>query len=218
MKMLSKVVEPTSRAQWRKWLARNHASEKEIWLLSDADEPAVSYLDAVEEALCFGWIDSVGKRLSETLRGQRFSPRRPRSNWTEMNKARVRRLISLKLMTDAGRAVLPDLDTPFTIAPDIVSALKKTPGALAYFEACPLLYRRIRAGYVEEQRKRAPLVDPDNRRPVDYALRQRQFESAASSAPAELLENWRDGRIKMFIIHRLLALRREHPGLFATGA
>ncbi|MDP2275364.1 MAG: hypothetical protein Q8N23_29470 [Archangium sp.] len=59
MKMLSKVVEPTSRAQWRKWLARHHASEKEIWLLSDADEPAVSYLDAVEEALCFGWIEGA---------------------------------------------------------------------------------------------------------------------------------------------------------------
>lgn len=57
--MLSKVVEPTSRAQWRKWLARHHASEKEIWLLSDADEPAVSYLDAVEEALCFGWIEGA---------------------------------------------------------------------------------------------------------------------------------------------------------------
>ena len=61
------------------------------------------------------------------------------------------------------------------------------------------------------------LVDPDNRRPVDYALRQRQLESAANSAPAELLENWRDGRIKMFLIHRLLTLRRERPGLFATG-
>ena len=61
------------------------------------------------------------------------------------------------------------------------------------------------------------LVDPDNRRPVDYALRQHQLESAAHAAPAELLENWRDGRIKMFLIHRLLALRRERPDLFAAG-
>lgn len=156
MKQLSKVVEPLSRAQWRKWLVKNHASEKEIWLLSDADEPAVSYLDAVEEALCFGWIDSVGKRLSETLRGQRFSPRRPKGNWTELNKARVRRLSVLGLMTNAGRAVLPDLDTPFTIAPDILTALKKAQGARAFFERCSLLYRRIRVGYVEEQRKKSP--------------------------------------------------------------
>ncbi len=182
MKMLSKVVEPVSRAQWRKWLARHHASEKEIWLLSDVDEPAVTYLDAVEEALCFGWIDSVGKRLSETLRAQRFSPRRPRGNWTELNQARVRRLIELDLMTDAGRAVLPDLDTPFTIAPDIVSALKKAKGAHEFFEGCPLLYRRIRVGYVEEQRKKAP---------AEFAKRLANL--VARSADRKLLGNWNDG-------------------------
>lgn len=62
------------------------------------------------------------------------------------------------------------------------------------------------------------LVDPDNRRPVDYVLRQRQLENLASAAPGELLANWRDGRIKMFAIHRLLSLRRERPELFATGS
>ncbi len=180
--MLSKVVEPTSRAQWRKWLARHHASEKEIWLLSDVDAPAVTYLDAVEEALCFGWIDSVGKRLSETLRGQRFSPRRPKGNWTELNKARVRRLISLGLMTEAGRAVLPDLDTPFTIAPDIASALKKAPGAFAFFQGCSLLYRRIRVGYVEEQRKKAPAE-----------FKKRLANLVARCAERKQFGNWDDG-------------------------
>lgn len=62
------------------------------------------------------------------------------------------------------------------------------------------------------------LVDPDNRRPVDYALRQRQLESLVSATPGELLENWRDGRIKMFAIHRLLALRRAHAEPFASGS
>jgi uncharacterized protein YdeI (YjbR/CyaY-like superfamily) len=182
MKMLSKVVEPTSRAQWRKWLARHHATEKEIWLLTDVEAPAVSYLDAVEEALCFGWIDSVGKRLSETMRGQRFSPRRPRGNWTELNKARVRRLISLGLMTDAGRAVLPDLDTAFTIAPDVWAALGKAAGARAFFEACPLLYRRIRVGYVEEQRKKAP---------AEFAKRLANL--VARCAEKKQFGNWEDG-------------------------
>ena len=182
MKTLSKVVEPTSRAQWRTWLIKHHATEKEIWLLTDAEQPAVSYLDAVEEALCFGWIDSVGKRVSAAVRAQRFSPRRPRGNWTELNKARARRLISLKLMTDAGRAVLPDLETPFTIAPDVLAALNEAPGARGFFEACPLLYRRIRVGYVEEQRKKSP---------AEFAKRLANL--VARSAERKHLGNWNDG-------------------------
>lgn len=83
-----------------------------------ADVPTVDYLDAVEEALCFGWIDSFAKRITPIERVQRFSPRRPKSNWTELHKARARRLIALGPMTNAGRATLPDLDAPFVLAAD----------------------------------------------------------------------------------------------------
>jgi hypothetical protein len=81
-------------------------------------------------------------------------PRRPKSNWTELNKERARRLIDKGLMTDAGRAVLPDLTArPLVIAPDIAAALKAEPAVWRQFNGFPELYRRIRIDLIEEQRK-----------------------------------------------------------------
>jgi len=149
------TVKPTDREGWRTWLAEHHGTATDVWLLLDdrADHPTVTYLDAVEEGLCYGWIDSIQKRVSAHERGQRFSPRRPRSNWTELNKERARRLILLGLMTEAGRATLPDLSVVPALAPDIEARLCTEPGALERFLAFPELYRRIRLGYVEEQRR-----------------------------------------------------------------
>lgn len=95
----------TSRKEWRDWLTQHHQSASEIWLLSDdrPGVPTVSYLDSVEEAICFGWIDGIAKRISSVEKAQRFTPRRPRSHWTELNKERTRRLIKLGLMTSAGQ-------------------------------------------------------------------------------------------------------------------
>jgi len=86
---------PRNRAEWRDLLQNHHKMQREIWLLLDVekDQPNIGYLDAVEEALCFGWIDGIGKRYSPTQRAQRFTPRTRRSHWTELNKERVRRLI-----------------------------------------------------------------------------------------------------------------------------
>ncbi|WP_434479472.1 YdeI/OmpD-associated family protein [Gemmatimonas sp.] len=80
-----------TRAACREWLIAHHADKGEVWLVADdrPDVPTVDYLDAVEEALCFGWIDSIAKRLNPTERIQRFSPRRAKSHWTELNKARA---------------------------------------------------------------------------------------------------------------------------------
>ena len=89
----------------------------------------MSYLDSVYEAICFGWIDGIQKRASDVERAQRFTPRRPRSHWTELNKARARWLIAQGLMTPAGQAILPDLMAPFTVADDIRAAIKATPEA-----------------------------------------------------------------------------------------
>jgi hypothetical protein len=109
----------------------------------------------VEEALCFGWIDSASK-VVEGARIQRFSPRRRGSPWSELNKERVRRLESLGLMTDAGRAVLPPMGPrSFRIDPDIERALKDA-RAWSKFRSFPPLYRRVRAYNVAFYKKRDP--------------------------------------------------------------
>jgi uncharacterized protein YdeI (YjbR/CyaY-like superfamily) len=87
----------TTRSEWRTWLNENHATAYDIWLVTytqPLDKPSVPYLAAVEEALCFGWIDSTTKRLDAERRAQRFSPRRAKSNRTELNKERARRFIA----------------------------------------------------------------------------------------------------------------------------
>jgi uncharacterized protein YdeI (YjbR/CyaY-like superfamily) len=89
----------THRRQWRSWLAKNHASAREIWLIyfkKESGKSRIPYNDAVEEALCYGWIDSITKPIDEKRWAQRFSPRRKNSALSETNKERVRRLIKAK--------------------------------------------------------------------------------------------------------------------------
>jgi hypothetical protein len=113
------------------------------------------YLDAVEEALCFGWIDSTHKEI-DGVRMQRFTPRKKNSPWTELNKARVRRLERLGLMTDAGRAVLPPMGPrSFRIDPEIETAMKRA-RVFTKFKSFPPLYQRVRAYNVAFYEKRDP--------------------------------------------------------------
>jgi uncharacterized protein YdeI (YjbR/CyaY-like superfamily) len=146
------------RNAWRQWLAENHKTATEIWLVSykkHTGKPNVSYNDAVEEALCFGWIDGINKRLDEDRTAQRYTPRRPKSNWSELNKERARKLIAIGSMTEAGQAVLCDLSTDnFTIAKDVVAALKAEPQAWENFQQFPDSYQRIRIGFIEASRDR----------------------------------------------------------------
>ena len=100
----------TKREDFRKWLDENHRSRKEIWLIQykkAAKKPSLTYVDAVEEALCFGWIDNIEKSMDAERYALRFSPRRPKSNWTETNRERARKLIAEGKMTEAGWAALP---------------------------------------------------------------------------------------------------------------
>ncbi len=152
---ITTTYKAVNRATWRSWLDQYHEITKEIWLLFDdlPECPTISYLDAVEEAICFGWIDSIQKRFSTHEKAQRFTPRKKRSNWTELNKERARRLIRLGMMTEAGFATLPDLSTEFEVANDIVEVLKAEPDAWSNFLAFPDLYCRVRIGYIEEMRK-----------------------------------------------------------------
>ena len=107
---ISETLYVTTGDDFRKWLEENHKSKKEIWLIQykkSAKKPSIDYIEAVEEALCFGWIDGTQKSIDAERYALRFSPRRPRSNWTETNKERARRLIAAGKMTEAGRAILP---------------------------------------------------------------------------------------------------------------
>ncbi len=140
------------RQAFRAWLEANHASAPECWLDVRRGRPVYDgegagvfwYLDAVEEALCFGWVDSVHKEV-DGVRLQRFSPRKPKSPWTELNKERVRRLERLGLMTDAGRAVLPKMGPrSFRVDADLERALKDA-RCWSKFRSFPALYQRVRA-------------------------------------------------------------------------
>src|SRR5687767_550105 len=94
MNDLNLLYVPT-REEWRAWLAEHHATAAEVWLIGykkQTGKPSVPYDEAVEEALCFGWIDSIRRKLDEERFAQKYSPRRPRSNWTELNLQRARRL------------------------------------------------------------------------------------------------------------------------------
>ncbi len=154
---ITQTLQVTDREAWRAWLEENHASASEIWLLSASaasGKPRIPYLDSVEEALCFGWIDGIAKKFDAERTAQRFTPRRPKSNWTELNKERARRLIASGRMTEAGRAKLPDLRIEsFRIADDILTALRADAETWANFQQFPAVYQRIRVGYIEEVRK-----------------------------------------------------------------
>jgi uncharacterized protein YdeI (YjbR/CyaY-like superfamily) len=97
----------TGREDWREWLERNHATEKEVWLIhykKHAGKPSLSYEDAVEEALCFGWIDGLLRRLDGEKYVLRYTPRKSRSVWSESNRRRAERMIRQGRMMEAGLA------------------------------------------------------------------------------------------------------------------
>ena len=102
---ITEKLHTTSREQWRDWLADNHSTKREIWISTTKSPDGLQYLDAVEEALCFGWIDSTIK-AGEGVMWRRFSPRRKGSHWTELNKQRCADLEQRGLMTEAGRREL----------------------------------------------------------------------------------------------------------------
>lgn len=155
------ILTVTDRLQFRAWLAEHSATEKECWVDVKRGRPTEAdvfyYLDAVEEALCFGWIDSVHK-LIDGKRLQRFGPRKKNSPWTELNKERVRRLEKLGLMKKAGRKALPAMGPrSFKIDPKIEKALKQA-RCWSKFRSFPALYQRIRAGNVAFYKRRNPQV------------------------------------------------------------
>ena len=155
---ITKTLYVIERDEWRAWLAKHHDTEKDIWLIyykKQSGEPRIPYNDAVEEALCFGWIDSTVKGIDENKYAQRFSPRKNGSNWSEMNKVRMRRLIEQGRMTPAGLSKFDgDAGDSFEIPSDIIEALKQDKKTWETFEGFPESYKRIRIGFIEMARSR----------------------------------------------------------------
>lgn len=155
---IQNLLDVKSRKELRDWLLRNHDKESECWIVvkrgRPVDDGTFWYIDAVEEALCFGWIDSTTKKISDDVTAQRLCPRRPRSNWSELNKERCRRMERLGLMTDAGRAVLPDMsENGFSIDEAILQELKADDVVWGNFCRQPELYKRIRIDTIQIKKK-----------------------------------------------------------------
>jgi len=148
---------PLSRAEWRAWLEQNHARSQGVWLIyykRTTGKPRVEYEEAVEEALCIGWIDSKGNRLDDERTMLWMAPRKAGSGWARTNKGRVDRLIAAGLMAPAGLAKIEsaksdgswnllDAAEMLEIPPDLESAFAANPAARAYFDAFPPSARRV---------------------------------------------------------------------------
>jgi uncharacterized protein YdeI (YjbR/CyaY-like superfamily) len=159
---ITETFHAATRAEWRAWLAEHHADRDEIWLVSYRKKtgvPGVAYADAVEEGLCFGWIDSIRKTLDEERYAQRWTPRRPGSGFSQTNRERLAVLLA------EGRvhpAVAAELDAgsegvdpaSFEIPAYIEAALNADPDAWAHWQSFTPAYRRIRAAYVDHARDR----------------------------------------------------------------
>ena len=156
--MMKNILQVASREEFRAWLEENAARESGCWVYVSrgmSNDGYFPYLDAVEEALCFGWIDSIHK-LIDGKRMQRFTPRKKYSHWTELNKEQVRRLEKLGRMKEAGRAVLPPMGPrSFRIDPEIEKALKEA-RVWSKFRSFPPLYQRVRADNLSFCKKRDP--------------------------------------------------------------
>jgi uncharacterized protein YdeI (YjbR/CyaY-like superfamily) len=138
-----------NRAAWRRWLAKHHASARGIWLVYDkksSRDDRLSWVDAVGEALCFGWIDSTAKSLDDARYLQLFTPRKPKSTWSRVNKERVARLVDEGRMAPAGLAAIAlaksngswsSLDSveALEVPDDLAAAFAKHPEAARNFAA-----------------------------------------------------------------------------------
>lgn len=155
---ITKTLHIIDRKDWRKWLREHYKTEKEIWLIyykKATGKPRIEYNDAVEEALCFGWIDSTLKSIDEERNAQRFSPRKPKSSYSPANKERLRKLLKQRKVIKAVRETLDNLAVEeFEIPKDILEALKANKEAWKHFRAFSDSYKRIRIGFIEGARKR----------------------------------------------------------------
>jgi uncharacterized protein YdeI (YjbR/CyaY-like superfamily) len=149
-----------SKTAFRNWLIENHQKESNLWLIiykKDSGTPSITYDQAVDEALCFGWVDSSINKRDDDSFNQYFAKRNPKSNWSEVNKLKVEKLISEGLMTDSGLKMielakqtgtwtaLDDVEN-LILPPDLQEALDKKSLAKEYFDLFP---RSVKRGILE---------------------------------------------------------------------
>jgi uncharacterized protein YdeI (YjbR/CyaY-like superfamily) len=160
-------VHADDRATWRTWLEANHATARGAWLVTwraRTGRPRLDYEAAVEEALCFGWVDSTGGRVDDERGRLYFAQRKPRSVWAATNKARVARLAAEGRMAPAGLAAVERaradgswdvLDGPerLVVPTDLAEALERHPAAAGHFAAFPPSARRMMLAWVATARR-----------------------------------------------------------------
>ncbi|MDR0953799.1 MAG: YdeI/OmpD-associated family protein [Rikenellaceae bacterium] len=145
-----------TREEWRRWLADNFETAKEVWFTfpnKSSGKSGISYNDAVEEALCFGWIDSTIRALDADHKIQRFTPRRPRSPYSQSNKERLAWLQERGMIHPKFEAeVQAVLSAPFVFSADIIARLKEDPAVWANYQRFSPSYQRLRVAYIEQAR------------------------------------------------------------------
>lgn len=153
-----KTLYVTDRNKWRKWLEKNFDKEKEIYLIyqnKSSGKPRILYNDAVEEALCFGWIDSIIKKLDEENSIQRFSPRRSKSNYSQPNKERLRWLLKENLIHPSIQESTKEvLKEKFIFPTDIINSIQDDKKAWENYQKFSPAYKRIRIAYIDGARSR----------------------------------------------------------------
>jgi uncharacterized protein YdeI (YjbR/CyaY-like superfamily) len=158
----------SNRKDWRKWLVKNQATEKEIWLVyykKHTGKERIPYTDAVEEALCFGWIDSIITRLDDQKFAQKFTPRKDNSNWSDLNKKRVEQMIAQNKMTESGLRkirkaretgkwdeiiIFPEMSK---LHPDFKNELEKNPRAKENFSFLAPSYKKHYIGWISSAKR-----------------------------------------------------------------
>lgn len=148
----------SDRHEWREWLSRNFETAEDVWFvfpMKDSGEPALSYNDVVEEALCFGWIDSTIKHIDPLHRAQHFTPRNPKSAYSQPN---IERLIWLDRQGLIHPKVRPSVEgvinAGFAYPEDILDAVRRDRLAWEHFTSFSEPYRRIRVAYIDAARDR----------------------------------------------------------------
>jgi uncharacterized protein YdeI (YjbR/CyaY-like superfamily) len=176
---ITKTLHITTRKDWRAWLKKHYKTEKEIWLIyfkKATGKPRIEYNDAVEEALCFGWIDSIVKKLDEERTAQRFSPRRPKSSYSQANIERLRYLVAKKKVVKEVVETLGDvLNQKFVIPPDILKAIKANKEAWKNFQKFSDSYKRIRIAFIHGARHRPEEFKKRLRHFVEMAGKNKMF-------------------------------------------
>ncbi len=157
-----KALDIRNRQQWRTWLEKHHDSSPGIWLVSYRGRTRVKsipYEDSVREALCFGWIDSLIKRLDDDRYARKFTPRKPTSKWSDINRKRWMELKASGLLTSAGLAAAPTGNryAPHPAIPDlpnyIANAFKANPKAWNFFQELAPTYRRHFVGWIHTAKR-----------------------------------------------------------------